>query len=123
MRKPDFYLCENKGADQLRGNTAKLISAFVFSTQIVYYEYAMVSAKCFNSFSVHCIATSQTIIYMYISLLSGVGFSPALGICEISQVGTCEISQVLLVGVPGGFSWGSSVFAPPTDWSVSYELK
>ena len=33
-----------------------------------------------------------------------------------------ETSQVLLAGVPGGFSRGSSVFAPPTDWSVSYEL-
>ena len=34
MRKPDFCICENKDADQLRGN-AKLISAFVFATQIV----------------------------------------------------------------------------------------
>ena len=32
-------------------------------------------------------------------------------------------SQVLLAGVPGGFSRGSPVFAPPTDWPVSYELK
>ena len=31
MRKPDFCLCKNKGADQLR----KLISAFVFATPIV----------------------------------------------------------------------------------------
>ena len=35
----------------------------------------------------------------------------------------CETSQVLLAGVPGGFSRGSSVIAPPTDWPVSYELK
>ena len=38
MRKPDFCLCENKGADQLRGSfavTVKLISAFVFATRIV----------------------------------------------------------------------------------------
>ena len=35
----------------------------------------------------------------------------------------CETSQVLLAGVSGGFSWGSPVFAPPTDWPVSYELK
>ena len=34
-----------------------------------------------------------------------------------------ETSQVLLAGVSGGFSWGSPVFAPPTDWPVSYELK
>ena len=35
VRKPAFCICENKDADQLRGNTAKLISAFVFTTQIV----------------------------------------------------------------------------------------
>ena len=47
--------------------------------------------------------------------LSGMGSSPALA--------TCETSQVLLAGVSGGFSWGSPIFAPPTDWPVSYELK
>ena len=39
VRKPAFCICENKDADQLRGNsfavTAKLISAFVFATRIV----------------------------------------------------------------------------------------
>ena len=34
MRKPTICMCENKDADQLRGN-AKLISAFVFATRIV----------------------------------------------------------------------------------------
>ena len=34
MRKPTFYICENKGADQLRG-TVLLISAFVFAKYIV----------------------------------------------------------------------------------------
>ena len=43
--------------------------------------------------------------------VSGVGSSPALA--------TCETSQVLLAGVPGCFSRGSPVFAPPTDWPVS----
>ena len=33
VRKPDFCICENKDADQLRG---KLISAFVFATWIVH---------------------------------------------------------------------------------------
>ena len=47
--------------------------------------------------------------------LSGVDSSPALA--------TCETSQVLLAGVPGGFSRGSPVFAPPIDWPISYELK
>ena len=32
--KTGFWLCENKGADQLR-STAKLISAFVFATRIL----------------------------------------------------------------------------------------
>ena len=32
VRKPDFCICENKDADQLRAVTAKLISAFVFAT-------------------------------------------------------------------------------------------
>ena len=47
VRKPVFCICENKDADQLRGNregyreadTAKLISAFVFATQIVQSLY------------------------------------------------------------------------------------
>ena len=48
MRKPAFCICENKDADQLRGNregdlsfavTAKLISAFVFATRIVHSLY------------------------------------------------------------------------------------
>ena len=51
----------------------------------------------------------------HFTAVSGVGLSPALV--------RCGTSQVLLAGVPGGFSWGSPVFAPPTDWLVSYELK
>ena len=39
----------------------------------------------------------------HLTAVSGVGSSPA--------VATCETSQVLLVGVPGGFSRGSPVFA------------
>ena len=52
---------------------------------------------------------------MHLTAVSGVGSSPALA--------TCETSQVLLAGVSGGFSQGSPVFAPPTDWPVSYELE
>ena len=39
MRKPTICICENKDADQFRGVTAKLISAFVFATRIVQYLY------------------------------------------------------------------------------------
>ena len=46
--------------------------------------------------------------------MSGVGLSPALA--------TCETSQVLLAGMPAVFSLCCPVFAPPTDWLVSYEL-
>ena len=41
-RKPDFCICKNKEADQLRGNrevTAKLISAFVFAIRILQFLY------------------------------------------------------------------------------------
>ena len=68
--------------------------------------------------------------------MSGVGSSPALATCETSQVLLAGVSggqvlagvsggQVLagVSGVSGGFSRGSPVFAPPTDWPVSYELK
>ena len=51
----------------------------------------------------------------HLTAVSGVDSSPVLA--------TCETSQVLLAGVSGGFSRGSSIFAPPTDWPVSYELK
>ena len=54
-------------------------------------------------------------LFFFLTAVSGVGSSPALA--------TCETSQVLLAGVPGGFSQGSPVFTPPTDWPVSYELK
>ena len=37
--------------------------------------------------------------------MSGVGSSPTLA--------KCETSQILLAGVPGGFSRGSPIFAPP----------
>ena len=36
MKKPDFCICENKDADQLR---SKLISAFVFATRIVQFLF------------------------------------------------------------------------------------
>ena len=38
MRKPDFCLCENKGADQLRSH-CEADSAFVFATRIVQYLF------------------------------------------------------------------------------------
>ena len=57
----------------------------------------------------------RTSPFDHLTAVSCVGLSPALA--------TCETSQVLLASVSGGFSRGSPVFAPPTDWPVSYELK
>ena len=51
----------------------------------------------------------------HLNAVSVKGSSPALG--------TCGTSHVLLAGVPGGFSWGSPIYAPPTDWPVPCELK
>ena len=39
MRKPALCICKNKDADQLRSNTAQLISAFVFAIRIVKFLY------------------------------------------------------------------------------------
>ena len=39
MGKPTICIGENKGADQLRGVTAKLINAFVFATRIVQFLF------------------------------------------------------------------------------------
>ena len=51
---------------------------------------------------------AMTSSFPHLTAVSGVvGSSPALA--------TCETSHVLLAGVPGGFSRGSTVFAPPTD--------
>ena len=50
----------------------------------------------------------RTYPFDHLTAVSGVGSSPVLA--------TCETSQVLLAGVSGGFSRGSPVFAPPTDW-------
>ena len=45
------------------------------------------------------------------------------GVSSRLTMSTCETGQVLLAGVPGGFSRGTPVFAPPTVWCFSYELK
>ena len=50
----------------------------------------------------------RVLLLNHLTAVSGVGSSPALA--------TCETSQVLLAGVSGGFSRGSPVFVPPTDW-------
>ena len=52
----------------------------------------------------------------HLTAVCGVGTNPALA--------TCETSQILLADVPDVFFFsGFSRFRPPTDWSISYELK
>ena len=50
MRKPDFFLCENKSSDQLQV-TMKLISAFVFATQ---YNSSFTSTQNFTCLTFFC---------------------------------------------------------------------
>ena len=65
MGKPATCICENKGADQLRGNreaisfavTAKLISAFVFATRIVQFLFYL-NLKFQASSSFLCLCSS-----------------------------------------------------------------
>ena len=40
-----------------------------------------------------------------------------------SRLTLAHVRQMLLAGLPGGFSPGSPIFAPATDWTISYELK
>ena len=61
------------------------------------------------------IKTAVSLLLDHFTAVSGVDSSLALA--------TCETSQVLLVCVKGCFSRGSPVFARPTDWPVSNELK
>ena len=56
----------------------------------------------------------QLLLVDHLTAVSGVGSSPALA--------TCETSQVLLAVVSGGFSRGSPVFAPPTNWPRDVKL-
>ena len=56
----------------------------------------------------------------HLTVVSGVGSSSTQGTCETNQK---KKKKVLLACVAGVFSRGSSVFAPPSDWFVSYELK
>ena len=58
-------------------------------------------------FAILAVKSAVSLSLDHLTAVSGVGSSPALA--------TCKTSQVLLAGVPGGFSRGSPVSAPPTD--------
>ena len=53
---------------------------------------------------------SLTSVLLIIRSSHRCGFAPRTG-----HEFTCETSHVLLAGVPGGFSQGTPLFAPPTD--------
>ena len=87
MRKPDICICENKDADQLRGNreavTAKLISAFVFATQIVQSLYFL-SPK---------IQASSHLLWLYSPVCVGPGRKPRRPV--FSERGSYNLCYVL----------------------------
>ena len=66
MRKPAFCVCENKDADPLRGNIAKLISAFVFTIRIVRSLYYL-NPKC---------QASSHLLWLYRPVCVGPGRNP-----------------------------------------------
>ena len=58
MGKATICICENKGADQLRGVTAKLISAFVSATRIVQFLFYL-NPKVQASLACFCACTGR----------------------------------------------------------------
>ena len=60
-------------------------------------------------------------VYWYTQLISGERLQDHWSSGFLRGAG--ETSQVLLADVPGGSSGGSPIFAPPTGWPISYELK
>ena len=55
MRKPDFCLCENKGADQLRSNRSynnlsmlKILECMYFCTVMLSTQYSIGAYQTFN---------------------------------------------------------------------------
>ena len=64
MRKSTICICENKDADQLRVVTPKLISAYVFATQIVQFFYFLnpkfqASSHLLYLYSLVCVGPGQ----------------------------------------------------------------
>ena len=78
-------------------------------------KYEIINVISFRDFLDTILQSAVSLSLNHLTAVSGVGSSPALA--------TCETSQVLLAGVSGGFSRGSPIFAPPTYWPVSYEMK
>ena len=54
IRKPTICICAKKGADQLRRNTAKLISTFVFATWILQFLYFLNPFPAFSHLLCMC---------------------------------------------------------------------
>ena len=83
MRKPTFCICENKDADQLRGKTAKLISAFLFATRIV---------QSFYHLNLKFQASSQ-LLWLYSPVCVGPGRKPRRSV--FSQRGSYDTAKKL----------------------------
>ena len=61
LRKPDFCLCENKGADQLRSN-CKADHAFVFAKWIV--QFSSTYSQNFKHLACLCDCTAQFVSHL-----------------------------------------------------------
>ena len=107
MGKPTICICENKGADQLRGNreadqrlcfrysdstiplllTAKLISAFVFATRIVQFLfYLNPKFQASSSFLLLCRTCSETTLLVFPRGGSNVAFKESKSIKDMSHL-------------------------------------
>ena len=72
VRKPDFCICENKAADQLRGNRdadQRLCFRYIASTvQFLYFLYTKFQA-------------SSHLLWLYSSVCVGTGWKPRRPVC------------------------------------------
>ena len=94
MRKPTICICENKGADQLRGY-AKLISVFVFATRIVQFLYFLnpkfpVSSHRLCLYSPVCVGPVQK-QHCWFSHKASCIYSPSVHFCIQASIGQMRL--------------------------------
>ena len=59
MRKPDFCLCENKGADQLHSNCEADLRLIAFTTRIPVVEFLFFLNRNFKLLACFCDSTGR----------------------------------------------------------------
>ena len=103
MRKPAFCICEKEDADQLRGYSAKLISAFVFATWIVQSLFYL-NPK---------FQASRHLLWQYSPVCVGPGREPKRLV--FSQRGSYCITSSSAFNLQFRFTKICQDFIPPTD--------